>query len=103
MNGDSQESSVAMLAPQARLLDYHHWVHLNPGDRVIVKRYGFGPEHGTVDIVSEDATFFWVWIDGQSRILIVHGDRTVIHKIPPKTLGGFSPAARCAGTGDTVS
>jgi hypothetical protein len=81
MNGDTQVASLATLAPQARLLDYHNWVHLNPGDRVIVKRYGFEPEHGTVDIVSEDATYFWVWIDGQSRILIFHGDGTVIHKI----------------------
>jgi hypothetical protein len=83
MNGDTQVASPATPAPQARLLDYHNWVHLNPGDRVIVKRSGFEPEHGTVDIVSEDATYFWVWIDGQNRILIFPGDETVIHKILP--------------------
>jgi hypothetical protein len=81
MNGDTKTASFVTLATKARPLDYRNWVHLNPGDRVIVKRYGFEPEHGTVDIVSEDATYFWVWIDGQSRILIFHGDGTVIHKI----------------------
>lgn len=81
MNGDTKTAGFMTFATTARPLGYHNWVHLNPGDRVIVKRYCFGPEHGTVDIVSEDATYFWVWIDGQSRILIFHGDGTVIHKI----------------------
>lgn len=66
---------------QSPPLDHHNWVHLHPGDGVIVKRYGCEPEHGTVDIVSEDATYFWVWIDGQTRIVIFHGDGSVIHKI----------------------
>jgi hypothetical protein len=81
MNGEAKTASFATLATKAHPLDYHNWVHLNPGDGVIVKRYGFEPEHGTVDIVSEDAAYFWVWIDGQSRILISHHDGTVIHKI----------------------
>jgi protein involved in polysaccharide export with SLBB domain len=81
MNGDTQVASLATLAPQARPLDYHNSVHLNPGDRVIVKRTGFEPEHGTVDNVSEDAPYFWAWMDGQSRILVFHGDGTVIHKV----------------------
>jgi protein involved in polysaccharide export with SLBB domain len=81
MNGDTQVASLAALAPQAHPLDYHSWVHLNPGDRVIVKRSGFEPGHGTVDTVSEDAMYFWVWIDGQNRILVFHGGGTVIHKV----------------------
>ena len=66
---------------QTRLLDYHNWIHLNPGDKVIVKRAGFPPEHGTVNDIAVDASYFWVRIDGQSRILIFHGDGTIIHKI----------------------
>ncbi|KUM36416.1 hypothetical protein AR689_21080 [Arthrobacter sp. EpRS71] len=67
----------------ARPLSYYNWIHLNPGDRIIVKRSGFAPEQGTVDEVSEDASYFWVWIDGQSRILIFHGDGSAIHKVLP--------------------
>lgn len=80
MNGDAKTTSFATLATEPRPLDYHNWVHLNTGDRVIVSRYGFEPEHGTLEIVSEDATYFWVWLDGQSRVLIFHGDGAVIHK-----------------------
>ncbi|WP_253250480.1 hypothetical protein [Arthrobacter globiformis] len=81
MTGDTKTASFMTLASTAHPLDYHNWVHLSPGDRVIVKRYGFEPEHGTVDIVGEDATYFWVWIDGQRRILIFHDDGSAIHKI----------------------
>lgn len=80
MDSDTQ---VATLAAHARPLDYHNWGHLNPGDRVIVRRSGLESEHGTVDNISEDARYFWVWIDGRSRILIFHGDGTVIHEVLP--------------------
>ncbi|MDQ0118705.1 hypothetical protein J2T22_001891 [Pseudarthrobacter defluvii] len=33
-----------------------------------------------MDEISEDASYFWVWIDGQSRILIFYGDGSTIHK-----------------------
>jgi hypothetical protein len=81
MNADTQMPNVLTLGTKARPLSYHNWVHLNPGDRVTVKRSGFAQEQGTVDDVSEDATYFWVWIDGQSRTLIFHGDGSIIHKI----------------------
>ncbi|MEW1821708.1 hypothetical protein AB0323_13100 [Arthrobacter sp. NPDC080031] len=48
---------------------------------MLVKRPGYAPEHGTIDDIAEDASYFWVRIDGQSRILISHGDGTTIHKI----------------------
>ena len=83
MNADTQLVNVPFPVPQTRLLSYHNWIHLNPGDRVIVKRTGCAPEHGTVDDLAEDASYFWVWIDGQSRILISHGDGSLIHKIFP--------------------
>ncbi|SDP44356.1 hypothetical protein SAMN04487914_111135 [Arthrobacter sp. ok909] len=83
MDAATQPVNVAFRVPQTRLLSYHNGIHLNPGDRVIVKRTGCAPEHGTVDDVGEDASYFWVWIDGQSRILIFHGDGSVIHKIFP--------------------
>ncbi|UKA64435.1 hypothetical protein [Arthrobacter sp. FW306-04-A] len=66
---------------QTRLLDYHNWIYLNPGDRVVVKRHGCEPEHGTIDDIAEDASYFWVRIEGQSRTLISQGDGTTIHKI----------------------
>ncbi|TSE16699.1 hypothetical protein B1A87_013490 [Arthrobacter sp. KBS0703] len=40
---------VPFSVPQTRLLSYHNWIHLNPGDRVIVKRTGCASEHGAVD------------------------------------------------------
>lgn len=72
MNGDTLAShrTLATKAP----LDYHNWVHLNPGDRVIIKRNGFQPEYGTVDDLSEDARYFWGRVDGLRRILIFHAD-----------------------------
>ena len=78
-----QMASLVMQTPQTRTLDYHNWIHLNPGDRVIVRRNGSAPEQATVDTVSEDASYFWVWIDGQNRTLIFHGDGSLIQKILP--------------------
>jgi hypothetical protein len=82
MNADTQMPNVLTLGTKARPLSYHNWVHLNPGDRVTLKRNGFAQEQGTVDDVGEDATYFWVWIDGQGRTLIFHGDGSILHKIP---------------------
>ena len=79
---DPQMAALPTVAAGAHLLSYHNWVHLNPGERIIVKRSGFAPEQGTVDEISEDASYFWVWIDGQTRLLIFHGDGSAIHKLP---------------------
>jgi hypothetical protein len=38
MNADTQPVNVPFPVPQTRLLSYHNWIHLNPDDRVIVKR-----------------------------------------------------------------
>ena len=81
MLADAQMADLPTVTAGAYLLSYHSWVHLNPGDRIVVKRSGFAPEQGTVDEISEDASYFWVWIDGQSRILIFHGDGSAIHKL----------------------
>jgi hypothetical protein len=81
MNADTQLPNVVTLGSNARRLSYHNRVHPNPGDRVTVKRNGFAQEQGTVDDVGEDATYFWVWIDGRSRTLIFHDDGSIIHKI----------------------
>jgi hypothetical protein len=81
MNAGTQLLKVPSTDAQSRLLSYHNWIHLNPGDRVIVKRTGCVSEGGTVDVVGEDASYFWVWIDGQGRTLIFHGDGSVIHKL----------------------
>jgi hypothetical protein len=78
---DPQVADVPTISATGRPPSYHNWIHLNPGDRIIVKRSRFAPEQGTMDEVSEDASYFWVWIDGQSRILIVQGDGSAIHKL----------------------
>ena len=80
MIADPQVADVPTISLGSRPLSYHNWIHLNPGDRIIVKRSGFAPEQGIVDEISVDARYFWVWIDGQSRILIFHGDGAAIHK-----------------------
>ncbi len=81
MNVQTQLSQVPFPGPQTRLLSHHNWIHLNPGDRVIVQRTGHAAECGTIDDIAGDASYFWVCIDGQSRILIFHCDGTVIHKV----------------------
>lgn len=81
MNAGTQLVNVSSLGSQARLLDYHNWIPLNPGGRVIVRRPACPPEHGTIDDIAGDASYFWIWIDGHSRILISNGDGTIIHKI----------------------
>ena len=102
MNADIQMANGLTVGTQARALSHHNWGHLKPGDRVIVERSGFSQEQGTVDDVGEDATYFWVRIDGQSRILIFHGDCSVIHKIIPwwsqqEDQGGQQRATRWTG------
>ncbi|MFE8887850.1 hypothetical protein ACFYLX_18580 [Pseudarthrobacter enclensis] len=72
-------------APEARLLTFHNWVHLNRGDRITVSRPGHLPEPGTVDDVSDDARYFWARIDGRGRVLVFHGDGSVIHTFHPAT------------------
>ncbi|MBP1136538.1 hypothetical protein JOE31_002770 [Arthrobacter sp. PvP023] len=80
MIAELQMADLPTVTAGAVPLSYHNWIHFNPGDRIIVKRSGFAPEHGSVDEISEDASYFWVWIDGHSRILIFHGDGSAIHK-----------------------
>jgi protein involved in polysaccharide export with SLBB domain len=67
MNAATQPVNATFPGSQTRQLDYHNWIHLNPGDKVIVKQPASPPEHGTVDDIAEDASYFWVWIDGHSR------------------------------------
>ena len=83
MIAEPQMADFPTVPAGARPLSYYNWIHLNPDDRIIVKRSGFAAEQGTVDEVSEDASYFWVWIDGQSRTLIFHGDGSAVHKVLP--------------------
>lgn len=61
---------------------YDDWVTLNTGDAVVVERRGDIPREGTVDVVSEDASVFWVWLAaGQGRIL-VSADDSLVWRLP---------------------
>jgi hypothetical protein len=50
------------------------WVFLNTGDRVVVQRPKEIPCLGTIEDVSEDASFIWVRLDGLGRILVTEND-----------------------------
>ncbi|MFJ4041413.1 hypothetical protein ACIPWF_09965 [Paenarthrobacter sp. NPDC089989] len=59
-------------------LTYDDWLYLNPGDRVIVLRNGYAPQAATVDDVSDDASYFWLQVDGQQRVLVMEGDVKIL-------------------------
>jgi hypothetical protein len=62
-------------------LTHEDWAQLNQGDRILVQRAGNAPQQGTVDDVSEDASYFWAWLDGHGRVLIYNGDQSVISRL----------------------
>lgn len=67
--------------PDADLIpcDVSEWVHLNQGQRIVVQRDMEYPKAGTIDLVSEDAFNFWVWLDqGEGRILVSSQDDITI-------------------------
>jgi hypothetical protein len=66
----SQHSPGAALRPD-------DWVYLNCGDRVTVQHRNDLPRPGTIDDVSEDASFIWVWMDGTGRILVTEYDDVI--------------------------
>lgn len=78
MEAPAQLTAVRTHGNEGRPLSYEDWVQLNQGDRVSVHRPGYDPQQGTVDGVSEDASYFWIWLDGHGRKLIYNGDGSVI-------------------------
>lgn len=47
------------------------WVYLNEGERIVAQRPWENPKSGLVDAVSDDAYFFWIWLDnGEGRIVV---------------------------------
>jgi hypothetical protein len=81
MEAPAQRTGVTTYGAEDRALTYEDWVQLNQGDRVLVQRPGHTPQQGTVDDVSEDATYFWTWLDGHGRVLIYDGDGSVISRL----------------------
>ncbi|MFF1828240.1 hypothetical protein [Paenarthrobacter sp. NPDC058040] len=47
------------------------WIWLNAGDRVRVQRENEIAATGSIDVVSGDASIFWVWLDdGRGRVAL---------------------------------
>ena len=58
---------------------HHEWVSLEKDDRVTVHRSWESRFTGTVDVVAEDGTVFWVWGDeGRGRFAVHAGDRVSV-------------------------
>jgi hypothetical protein len=56
-------------------IPYENWVLLNPDDEVVVQRVGEQPASGTVDVVADDASIIWIWLDGgRGRIAVWEED-----------------------------
>ncbi len=81
MEAPAQRTDVTTSGGEDCALTYEDWVQLNQGDRVLVQRPGTAPQQGTVDDVSEDASYFWTWLDGHGRVLIYNGDGSVISRL----------------------
>lgn len=62
-------------------LDFDDWVHLNEGDRVLVQVPGSPLLRATVEDIGDDATYFWLWIDGYGRKMTFDGDGSSIFKL----------------------
>ncbi|MBT2585358.1 hypothetical protein [Arthrobacter sp. ISL-95] len=62
-------------------LGYDDWVHLDEGDRVLVQVPGSPLQNATVDDIGDDASYFWLWIDGYGRKMTFDGDSSTIFKL----------------------
>lgn len=69
-------------------LSYEDWVYLAPESRVLVQRQGEGASAGSVDDVTEDASCFWVWLDGgRGRVLVSEGDGSTVWDLARDPIG----------------
>ncbi|BCW77932.1 hypothetical protein NicSoilB11_42570 (plasmid) [Arthrobacter sp. NicSoilB11] len=50
------------------------WAQLEEGHYVIVQRDSEPAVSGEVDVVTQDASVFWVWLDGGRGRIAVYGD-----------------------------
>ncbi len=84
-----------MGAPLASEVPHHEWVSLEKHDRVTVHRGWESRFSGTVDVVAEDGTVFWVWGDeGRGRFAVHAGDHVSVSRTEQCGCGTCtSPAA----------
>lgn len=66
-----------MAPPLASGVPHHEWGSLERDDRVAVHRSWESRFTGTVDVVAQDGTVFWVWGDEGRGRFAVHADDDV--------------------------
>lgn len=68
---------MAALVPVTQLPDcaplpIYDWVELNTDDQVIIRTADGVTAGGQVDVVADDASIFWVWLEGGAGRVAVH-------------------------------
>lgn len=54
----------ALAVPEESPMRLYDWVFLNAGDRVVVQLPDGRVHAGVIDAVANDASLFWLWVDG---------------------------------------
>jgi hypothetical protein len=73
---------TAAVAPASSPLALDDWVFLNAGDPVIVQTSEGRTVSGSIDIVADDASIFWIWVDGGGgRIAVQEEDRSRVWRV----------------------
>jgi hypothetical protein len=75
--------------PRASGVPHQEWVSLEKDERVTVHRGWESGFSGTVDVVSQDGTVFWVWgDDGRGRFAVHAGDDVSVWRSEQCGCGG---------------
>lgn len=73
---------TAAVPPASGPLALDDWVFLNTGDPVIVNTPEGRTFSGSIDIVADDASIFWVWVDGGGgRVAVQKEDRSRVRRV----------------------
>lgn len=71
---DVRKPVISRLLHERTKLPSSKWDQLKAGHRVVVQRPGGPLLPGEVDVISPDASVFWVWLDGGRGRIAVHMD-----------------------------